>query len=312
MNVAATQPGVEEVNDEVIEQPVNPRLSEIERLAQKVQEDRDAEMEANGEPVVDTRGEEVKEAEEEKAETAEESPVAEVKPAEAHAEELITIKVDGETRQISKDKIFEAGLRTVQKESAADRRLDEATRLLKEVQQRIAPVQEQQPRPSQEWDDGVIVYALQHGNEEEKTEAIRQLRGRDKEVATPEQIAAIAEAKVLDRVDFANTVEWFEREYKDVRSDPYLFQLAAVKEDQMRASGDTRSRREVFKEIGDELRKWKGGAVAVQSLDAKREQKATITNLPAASVRKQAPEMKKPETPSDIVARMAKARGQAA
>ena len=94
--------------------------------------------------------------------------------------------------------------------------------------------------------------------------------------------------------------------------DPYLLQLAAIKEDQMRKAGDNRSRKELYKEIGDSLMQWRGGAVPTTTLEQKREQKATITNLPSASVRKAAPETQKPKTPSDIIEDMRKRRGQAA
>ena len=94
--------------------------------------------------------------------------------------------------------------------------------------------------------------------------------------------------------------------------DPLHIQLAAIKEDQMRKAGDQRPRKELYKEIGDSLMPWRGGAVPTTTLEQKREQKATITKLPSASVRKAAPETQKPKTPSDIIEDMRKRRGQAA
>ena len=305
----ATPTGVEpEVKDDL---PSNPRSDMIAEIAERTRQERDAEIKATGETPVDTASSVEPETTAE-PETPPE-PVAETPPVPEKpepAEELITIKVDGETRQVPKDKIYEAGLRAVQKESSADKRLEEATRLLKEVEQRLAPPPKQDSTPSPEWDDSIIAYALEHGTEEQKTEAVRQLRGRPQQQATPEQIAAFAEARVLDRVDLQNSAQWFAENYKEVVSDPYLLQLAAIKEDQLRKSGDTRSRRELYKEIGDDLMKWKGGAVAAPTLADKREQKATITNLPSASVRKAAPDAQKPKTPSDVIEEMRQKRGQ--
>lgn len=51
------------------------------------------------------------------------------------AEEMITVKVDGQERQVSLSEIKEAGIRTYQKSAAADSRLEEASKLLKEMQQ---------------------------------------------------------------------------------------------------------------------------------------------------------------------------------
>lgn len=309
MENTATQQGVEQEGkvEEVVENPRNALLAEI---VDKARQERDNEITSSGETPVatDTKDEPV--TEESKEDSIEDKPLIEEPQAKQDAvEELITVKVDGELRQIAKDKIYEAGLRAVQKESTADKRLEEATRLLKEVEQKIAvPPQNQNLSP--EWDDSIIAYALEHGDEAQKTEAVRQLRGREQS-ATPEQIAQIATANVLDRVDFQTAAEWFVNEYKEIQQDPYLLQLAALKESQMRNSGDQRPRKELYREIGDELRKWKGGAVAVTSLEQKREQKAEITNLPTASVRKEAPAAPKAATPSDIIEQMRKARKQA-
>lgn len=313
----ATPTGVEtEVKTEPVPNPRNEMLAEI---ARKTQQERDEEIKASGGEVVDTKSPEEPTAQEPEAQEPEQAvePVAETLP-EAPKEpepELVTVKVDGEIRQVPKDKIYEAGLRAVQKESAADKRLEEATRLLKEVESRLTQVTPQQnpnPSPQPEWDDSIIAYALEHGNEEQKTEAVRQLRGRQQQQATPEQIAAFAEARVLDKVDFQTSAQWFTDTYKEVVKDPYLLQLAAIKEDQMRKAGDNRSRKELYKEIGDSLMQWRGGAVPTTTLEQKREQKATITNLPSASVRKAAPETQKPKSPSDIIEDMRKRRGQAA
>lgn len=307
----ATPTGVEEE-----QQPIaNPRNEMLAEIAERTRKERDEEIKASGGEVVDTRSEPVAdtpepEQEQEPEQVAE--PVAEtVEPEKKEPEpEFVTVKVDGELRQVPRDKIYEAGLRAVQKESTADKRLEEATRLLKEVESRLTqPVAQQNQNPSQEWDDSIIAYALEHGNEEQKTEAVRQLRGREK-IATPDQIAQIAEARVLDKVDFQQASEWFASEYKEVRSDPYLLQLAAIQEDQMRKNGDMRPRKELYKEIGDNLRKWKGGQVAAPTLEEKRELKTNIVNLPSASVRKAAPEAQKPQTASDIIEAMRKRRGQ--
>ncbi len=311
---AATQPGVEA---EKIEPTPNPRNDFIAQIAERTRQERDEEIKASGGEVVDTKltGEPEPENKEESAPEPEakanlESEVApEAKPEPV--EEFVTIKVDGETRQVPKDKIYEAGMRTLQKESAADKRLEEATRLLKDIEQRFVKPQ-QDAVPPQQWDEPTIAYALEHGTDEQKVEAVRQLRVREK-TATPEEIVAIAESRVLDKIDFQDAVNFLRTEYKEIASDPYLLQLASFKENQMRAAGDTRPRKALYKEIGDELRKWKGGPVAAPTLEEKREQKAAnVTNLPSASVRKAAPEQPKPKTPSDIIEDMRKRRGQAA
>ena len=323
----ATLPGVE--TPEVVEGAPVPteREQTMAEITARVRQERDDEIKASGGDVIDTTSATVADpsaapAPDQPGPAADDAtppapPADEATPSTPPAgaapiEDLVTIKVDGVMQQVSRDKIYEAGLRAVQKESSADRRLEEATRLLREVEQRIAPPPVQNTPPPQAWDEEIIAYALAHGTEEQKAEAVRQIRGGRQEMATPDQIASNVEARILDKVDFQSSAEWFQTNYKDIVSDPYLLQLASLQEDHMRANGDTRSRKELYAEIGDGLRKLKGGGVPVTTLEEKRTQKAGITNLPAASARKTTPQAPAAKTPSQIIEEMRTKRGQAA
>ncbi len=323
----ATQPGVE--TPEVVEGAPVPteREQTMAEITARVRQERDDEIKASGGDVIDTTSATVADpsaapAPDQPGPAADDAtppapPADEATPSTPPAgaapiEDLVTIKVDGVMQQVSRDKIYEAGLRAVQKESSADRRLEEATRLLREVEQRIAPPPVQNTPPPQAWDEEIIAYALAHGTEEQKAEAVRQIRGGRQELATPDQIANNVEARILDKVDFQSSAEWFQDTYKDIVSDPYLLQLASLQEDHMRANGDKRPRKELYAEIGDGLRKLKGGGVPVTTLEEKRTQKAGITNLPAASARKTTPQAPAAKTPSQIIEEMRTKRGQAA
>jgi len=313
MELTATQTGVDDNQVQIIDNPRNSMLADI---AARARTERDEEIRSTGEQPVDTTGAEpeVKPDEPETVVT-EEAPVVEAKEPETvqpPQEDYVTVKIDGEVRQVPKDKIFEAGIRAVQKESTADKRLEEATRLLREAQQTLAPQPQKNADPSPQWDDQTIAYAIANGTEEQQQEAARQILERQRNQPTPDSIAQTVTAHVLDTVDFQTSVEWFKTEYKDVVSDPYLLQLAAAKEQQLRTQGDSRPRRELFKEIGDDLRKWKGGTAtaAPAALDNRKDKKAEIVSLPSASVRQQAPETPKPKTASDIIEDMRKRRGQ--
>ena len=323
----ATQPGVE--TPEAVEGAPVPteREQTMAEITARVRQERDDEIKASGGDVIDTTSATVADpsaapAPDQPGPAADDAtppapPAADATPSTPPAgaapiEDLVTIKVDGVMQQVSRDKIYEAGLRAVQKESSADRRLEEATRLLREVEQRIAPPPVQNTPPPQAWDEEIIAYALAHGTEEQKAEAVRQIRGGRQEMATPDQIANNVEARILDKVDFQSSAEWFQTAYKDIVSDPYLLQLASLQEDHMRANGDKRPRKELYAEIGDGLRKLKGGGVPVTTLEEKRTQKAGITNLPAASARRTTPQAPAPKTPSQIIEEMRTKRGQAA
>ena len=323
----ATQPGVE--TPEAVEGAPVPteREQTMAEITARVRQERDDEIKASGGDVIDTTSATVADPSAAPApdqpDTIAATPPADAAPSAddvpttppagaAPIEDLVTIKVDGVMQQVSREKIYEAGLRAVQKESSADRRLEEATRLLREVEQRIAPPPVQNTPPPQAWDEEIIAYALAHGTEEQKAEAVRQIRGGRQEMATPDQIANNVEARILDKVDFQSSAAWFQDTYKDIVSDPYLLQLASLQEDHMRANGDTRSRKELYAEIGDGLRKLRGGGAPVTTLEEKRTHKASITNLPAASARRTTPQAPAPKTPSQIIEEMRTKRGQAA
>jgi hypothetical protein len=277
------------------------RNDAVSNIAERVRQERDKEILASGGEVIDT----TEEKKEEIAPVVDELPKEEPKITVEPVIETVKIKVDGEEKEVPKDKIYEAGIRTMQKESSADKRLEEATRLLREAKEYVKPKQEEVL--PQEWDDATVAYALEHGTEEQKAYAVSQMRRRD--TTTPEQLTEQVTKRVLDNVDFQKASEWFLTEYSDIAKDPYLIKLAGSAEIEARNNGDKRPYRELYKDIGDDLRTWRGGTVT-QTLETKREQKSNIVNLPSASVKKSTPAEAKPQTTSDIIENMRKARGQ--
>ena len=280
------------------------RNSELERIAERARQERDNEMKDAGHEVIDTSGIEEKQDEPE--------PEIEVKdekqdePEEPEAKiETVKIKVDGEEKEVPRDKIYEAGIRAMQKESSADKRLEEATRLLREAKEYVQPQAAVDPSP--QWDDATVAYALEHGDEAQKAYAVNQMRARD--TTTPDELIRQTTARVLDTVDLRESADWFFKEYSEIAKDPYLFQLASIAEDKARAEGDNRPRKELYKSIGDNLRQWKGGS-AVQTLEAKKEAKSNIVNIASASVKKSTPAEAKPKSTSDVIEEMRKRRGQ--
>ena len=314
---AATQPGVEV-------QPTGntDRDNMIAQLANAARKERDEEIRANGGEVIDTLNVSKDAPETETDQAPDENPVeteqpkAEEKPVEAAKSEpqddYITVKVDGQERQVPKSMILEAGIKTVQKESAADRRLEEATKLLREAQEAAKP--KQPPLPVM--DEVELAQRIRMGNDQEAAEAMRVLVGRSSDAPTPEQIAAAVEQRVIDQMTARQALQKVQDEYKDVFADPYLRQLAAMEDARMLEAGDTRSYSERYSEIGKTLSKYvpgaKGGKAEVTTSSDKQERKASITNLPSASVRQAAPEQPKAKTTAQIIEEMRARRGQAA
>jgi hypothetical protein len=308
MSDAATQTGVETEIKTVGNTQRNDRLAEIVAASR---EERDKELTDGGFEIVDTLNvEESEEVPEEPEEPEEPETPEEPEPEkeEPPAERLIKVKVDGKEMEVPESQIIDAGVRTVQKEAAADQRLAEATRLLKAAQEAATP----KKAPLPEMDEVELANRIRMGSDDEAQEAIRILQGREK--ATPEEIAAAVEGRVLAKIEFQNAVDWFRGEYKEIVSDPYLLNLAIAEEARLRENGDTRSYKDVYKEVGDgvmkKLTEWRGGKAAVSTSESKQERKATITNLPFASARQKAPEQPKPKTTAEIIEEMRQKRGQ--
>ena len=201
----------------------------MQDIAARARQERDEEIKSSGGEVVDTLNVDPEgvATEEAKPEVTQEAAQEEAKP------ETVKIKVDGEEREVPRDKIYDAGIRAMQKESTADKRLEEATRLLREVETKYAKPQAQSD-PSPQWDDQTVAYALEHGNEEQKAYAVSLLRGRDN--TTPDQIVQDTTRRVLDTVDFQESSRKFLSDFSDIAVDPYLMQLAASAEANARSN----------------------------------------------------------------------------
>lgn len=258
-----------------------------------------------------------------------------VVPAEEEAEpeidaapvRKVKIKVDGQEREVPEDAIREAGIRALQKESAADKRLQEATELLNNAQRladRQAPRNIETP-PSDESDVDVDALArhLQFGTEDEVKSAVKTLLARSSQgrpTATPDSAAIVQQ--VEQRIAFNSAIEQFQKDFTDVWEDERLRRLTF--EEDMRiqaliAKGErepmTYSAR--FAEAGKAVRAWRdqfgknNGAVRVELGAGKQADKAAASSVPTAGGRASlGTPSAAPQTPTAIVAEIRKARGQ--
>lgn len=330
--LAARAQGVEDQSDHPdvgpsVSHAPDPRDDLIERLAKKAYDanreyakshnvdlpdypedsagDEEAQKDEDLSPA-DEAPEEVAETEDQADSQGDEADVSddEVEPVEP---DLVTIKVDGVTKQVERSKVIEEGIRALQKESSADRRLEEATRLLNDTRARFEqpPAQDVAPKqPSK--DAATMAHAIQYGTEEEAAQAISELQERNRQnVATPEQIAKWVD----ERYQFQSAVQEFETNYPDIVKDPYLCQIAADLEAHKRANGDQRHFRAIYKEIGDEIMAWREKISAPKPFAEKQQRKAAVETVKSASVKKAEPEQPKPPTAAEIIEDMRAARG---
>lgn len=264
--------------------------------------------------------------------TEAELPVGDTEALEAEAPEApetpeppperpkVKIKVDGQEMEVDEDKIREEGIKSLQKEIAADKRLEEASRIKKQMedawqaaqkQAQVPPVQT--TAPSQDGQAGAddffiqAVKKIQYGSETEAAEAMKTLVSQAAQAGRPRELTL---QQVQDFIDFREATKWAFDEYKDLLSDPVLRTAFAESERALRAKGDSRPYREIYQEIGTGLRGWLKDKIPAPSPQTKVERKASVVNIPSAATRQQAPQPQKEPTPTDVIAEMRKARKQ--
>lgn len=292
------------------------RLAQLEEISLKNSEERKQYAEYHGiNPPEEEAPVEEPETVEDPVEAAEETP--EEEPAEEREdqpkERMVKIKVDGREMEVPESKIMEEGRRALQKETAADKRLQEATELLRQAKEQFGqmgrPSEPKQTRDLSKMDDLELARRIQMGTEDEAAEAVRIMRDRD--TVSPDNVASMVESRVLAKLKF----EEVRSEFADVLEDPYLSQLAVMEDQRMIADGDTRLPHERLPDIAKKLREWRGpkttGKVVVGDLEQRRSAKAAAASIPAAHGRKpSAQSEQKPQTREQIIEEMRKARGQ--
>lgn len=307
----ATDTGVKTPKTEEIERQPSPADLMREEIAARAAKERDEEIERTGGEVIDTSV-----VEEKAVEKAPEEKAVEKAPEEKveGVEKMVKIKVEGVEKEVPESSIIDAGVRALQKESAADQRLEEATRLFREAQALVTPKQEVEP-PPKELGGAEIAQAIRLGNDEEALAAIEALRTKPvMNQPSPEAIANFVE----QRVEGKRAFEGFMATYPDIAKNEDLMHLALQKDEKLIAGGDKRSYSERYDDIGKSIYALIGKTVQtgkevseVVTSAEKLAKKATITNLKSASVKPGATGEEKPKSASDIINEMRKQRGQA-
>ncbi len=253
---------------------VNPRFKALEEIARRREEERKADNEGQNFDVLDEDGnitsapEKTTKPEEtpapvESADTpADESPVETVKetaPQEPEPEETRDLVVDGKTIKVPLSKILDAGVRTFQKETAADLRLAAASELERQARQRFQPPVETQRAEHEKpaTDDAELAHAIQFGTEEQAKEAIAKLRGSTGKIPTANEVRNFVQQSIMKMVpetlQFQDANNWVRTEYKEIFADPMLEQQFMLSENARRANGDARPHRELYKELAETM-----------------------------------------------------------
>jgi hypothetical protein len=272
---------------------LNPRAAAFKQIAQQRQEEIEPELhEANWE-------------------------TGEVLPRQAPQEQdtitaapeqgLMRLKVDGQEVEVPADKVIEAGVRALQKESAADKRLQEASELKRRYEAMINEAINTPSEPPQ-----------QDVHEEDWAQVIKDAPFDDKAAkklsdrltATridPNEIIGPVLNVVQRKLEANSAIEQFRSKHSDIWSDPNLMAVFHAMERAKVEAGDQRPLLERWTDVAESVRQWRGPKADMQD---KQERKAGIVNVPTAGGRAPTAEQPKPRTVQDIIAGTAKARHQ--
>ena len=122
----------------------------------------------------------------------EEAPAAPAGSASVDPNAEYDVTVDGMKLKVKGQKIIDAGYRTFQKETAADYRLQLATKMLEDAKKTVSAVPEAKPpvqgapQPEQQIDPMQLAELIQFGTKEQAAEAIKLLQKRDSSTLTQE------------------------------------------------------------------------------------------------------------------------------
>jgi len=334
----ATDPGVsQEDNEKLVAEARDTangqRLEAMQELAEKRRETRDAELAAEGQDVIDTTGEPEQEEPEDKDDSKEEVSQETETKEETEKEEYVTLKVNGKEEQVPLSKVLDAGTRTLQKETAADARLQEATQLLaeakKEREAATPPSSDVDSSPSTTVDAEILAKKLIDGDIEEVKDAIQTLTaGRDSAtVAT--QVQEMDRSQVFGFVQDALHLEQAMTKFKespenggfgDLYNDPTLRKMVMDKEEELVNNGDERGYLERLTDAAAEVRTWrddmlKTAGVNVADFDKRKQEKLKADAIPDITGGRETRQgEQKPKSRSEVrknaVEKMAASRGQ--
>jgi hypothetical protein len=253
--------------------------------------------------------------------------------------EEVEIVVNGEKKTVPLSEVKDAGIRALQKESAADKRLEEATKLLKEAKE----VKTEQPsdedaetEETEETDSSAEdaekdlakkreAYrdAIQYGTDEEVDEALIEYEKAQKTAFLAASGASqdatqsnMSVDEVADKLEEREVIKKFhlpseEGGFKDLTDDPILLHASKLKVDELLKDGEPNTW-ETYRKAGELVRKKyvigsqpEEKPTSDESLEVKKERKREIDNIPAATARTESTlEPEKQEQPKEIVEKM--------
>lgn len=284
-----------------------PSAEEREAAAQREEEESQRFLDEQQARALQTEGDEPADTEHE--------PVLKVtEPAKADTPSDVKV-VNGVTRYLTvvngKEKwlTLEQLRVAAQKVESADEYLASAAASVRNSA-RLAPSQQDEPSRIDDVDLEKTLTSAVMGDEE----SIKKLAAVIK--ARPSAVTPDALQQFDERWSFRRAAEWFEEQYAAELDDPFLKRLMYERDAELAREDPHLPYKQRLKQAGDEVRDWMkkksaSGPVRAASSPSKVDRKKVLVNVPSAAARQAAPEDEDAEeSVEDVIAKMAKARGQ--
>lgn len=271
---------------------VDPRTAAINAIAQKVER------------------EEVEELPEEEPEELSEEPEEEEEDVE---EEKVSVKVDGQEMLVDRGKIYDAGVRTFQKETAADKRLKEAAdreARLQEREQKLAKMEQELLERNNSEPDEVskkFVEAL-FSDEEEAAKEFSKLHRTVQKLSEKVTKQEKTEASKAKR-DMDSATNHYHSNYRDIAEDADLHASFNRRLQTLAKDDPTGTPTQWIDKAAEQVYERFGKPETEEKEPTKQEMKEKLVKQPkAASSRRKPPPKEKQETRSDVLAGMRSGR----
>lgn len=209
-------------------------------------------------------------------------------------------------------------LRTAaQKVESADQYLAAAAESVRNASRLDLSKKQDEPSKVEDVDLEKTLSSAVMGNQE----AIRKLASVFKDLkevrAKPSEVTPDVLQQIDERWSFRRAAEWFDEEYQDLLTDPFLKELVYKRDSELASSQPKLPYKQRLKTAGDEIRGWiqkRTGASGVKAApsEAKADRKKTLVNVPSAAARQTSVNDEEAEqSVEEVIQQMAKARGQA-
>ncbi len=291
------------------DKPVNPRNAALAQIAQQAREAVAGDMAAFDEGTGEITPNAAAPAETHVA-PADDAAVDEQKPEPTEPEptgpKMLTIVVDGQSIEVEESRILEAGKRTLQKDHAADRRLQEAAHTKRQAEALLAQAQR------------LSIPDANSNNDPTPSQDASRNHAQATNGLDPAMLDTYLENKLYVR-DAQKAAEKFKADFPDIASDPHLMNIAAGMEQQRletaaalgESMGDPYA---AYRKHGEAVQKWlqaRSGTPAPTAPVDKTERKRTITAIPAVNARAPVNAAPKTLTTAERIEQMAEQRRNA-